>query len=139
MTFGNKRIALGQKNIKHNEWELIRFCNKLNTNVIGGASKLLNHFIKNYQPKEIISYADRRWSQGKLYLKLNFNFLKSSSPNYFYIIGNKRENRFKYRKDVLIKEGYDKNMTEEEIMLLRGINKIYDCGKLKFEIILQNL
>lgn len=39
MTFGISRF-------NHNEYELIRFCNKLNTNVIGAASKLLNHFIK---------------------------------------------------------------------------------------------
>ena len=57
---------------KENEYELVRFCNKLNTSVIGGADKLLQYFIRTYQPKEIISYADRRWSQGRLYDKLKF-------------------------------------------------------------------
>jgi hypothetical protein len=32
---------------KKDEWELNRFCNKLNTNVVGAASKLLSFFIKN--------------------------------------------------------------------------------------------
>lgn len=137
MTFGNKRIILGYKDTKSNEWELLRFCNKLNTTVIGGASKLLNYFIKTYQPKEIISYADRRWSQGKLYLNLGFNFVKTSTPNYFYVINNRREHRFKFRKDVLIREGYDSNLTEEEIMLNRGINRIYDCGTILYKLCLK--
>lgn len=135
MTFGSKRIALGQKNINNtNEWELIRFCNKLDTIVIGGASKLLQYFIKTYHPKEIISYADRRWSQGNMYKKLGFLFHKTSQPNYYYIINNKRENRFKYRKDILISEGFDKNKSEHEIMLERGIYKIYDCGTICFKM-----
>ena len=87
----------------------IDLCNKINANVIGGASKLLKHFIGTYQPKEIISYADRRWSTGNLYDKLGFSSDHNSNPNYFYIINNSREHRFKYRKDILIREGFDKN------------------------------
>ena len=63
-----------------------------------------------------------------MYDKLNFKHDHDSTPNYFYIIGDRRENRFKYRKDRLIKEGYDSNKTEHEIMLERGIYRIYDCG-----------
>ena len=69
-----------------NKYELIRFCNKINISVIGGASRLLKYFIKTYQPKEIISYADRSWSMGNLYEKLGFKFLYDTKPNYYYII-----------------------------------------------------
>jgi hypothetical protein len=109
-----------------------RFCNKLNTNVIGGASKLLKHFTRNYNPKEIISYADRRWSTGKLYDVLGFNFKHNSTPNYFYVVNDKREHRFKYRKDILVKQGYDKNLTEKQIMKNRNIYRIYDCGTITY-------
>ncbi len=125
MTFGKGRIIMGGNS---NQYELLRFCNKLNTTVIGGADKLLKYFIKTYQPKEIISYADRRWSQGDLYEKLGFNFIHNSKPNYFYINQNIREYRFKYRKNILVKEGYDINKTERDIMLERKIYRIYDCG-----------
>mgnify|MGYP000079248993 CR=1 FL=1 len=47
---------------------------------------VLKHFIKTYQPKEIISYADRRWSTGNLYDVLGFKFSHNSNPNYFYIV-----------------------------------------------------
>ena len=131
MTFGELRKSLGNSK-KEGSFELLRFCNKLNTNVIGGASKLLNYFEKSFDYKEIISYADRRWSKGDLYLKIGFDLISETKPNYFYIKSNKRENRFSYRKSILVKEGYDKKKTEKEIMKERGYNRIYDCGSLKF-------
>lgn len=131
MTFGNLRKSMGYCS-KEGSHEMLRFCNKLNMNVIGGADKLLQYFIKEYHPKEIISYADRRWSKGDLYQKLGFNFMHNSKPNYWYINDNKREYRFKYRKNVLVKEGYDINKTEHKIMLERKIYRIYDCGAMLF-------
>lgn len=118
---------------KHDGYELSRFCNKINTTIIGGASKLLKHFIKIYNPVEIISYADRRWSIGNLYEKLGFNKKHVNRPNYWYIVGKERQHRFKYRKDVLIKEGFDENLTEHEIMINRGIYRIYDCGTITYK------
>ena len=130
MTFGKGRIAMGG----HSEqYELSRFCNKLNTNIIGGASKLLKYFIKNYKPKEIISYADRRWSQGDLYQMLNFNYTHSSKPNYWYVVGDIRKHRFGFRKNKLVTAGFDLTKTEREIMLERGIYRIYDSGSMVFK------
>ena len=125
--FGAKRKSLGSKS-EEECYELLRFCNKLNTTVVGGASKLLKHFVKVHNPKEIISYCDRRWSQGNMYEKLGFKFDHVSQPNYYYVINGKRENRFKYRKSELIKQGFNKDKSEHEIMLERGIYRIYDCG-----------
>ena len=134
MTFGRKRINLGS--IKDENYELLRFCNKLNTSVVGGASKLLKHFIKtNNITSNIISYCDLRWSDGNLYEKLGFNFIHISKPNYFYIIKNKRENRFKFRKDILVKKyNCPIDMTEHEFMLLNKYYRIYDCGAILYEL-----
>ena len=132
MTFGKPRKNLG-RNSEENEYELLRFCNKLNTTVIGGASKLFNHFVKECNPTSVISYADRRWNTGQVYENMGFEFTHFSQPNYFYVIGQKRENRFKYRKDVLVREGFDSNKSEHEIMLERGIYRIYDCGCLCYK------
>lgn len=54
MTFGKSR-----ENKKY-EYELYRFCNKINTNIIGAFSKLLKYFEKKYEPKSLISYGNRR-------------------------------------------------------------------------------
>jgi hypothetical protein len=50
------------------------------------------------------------------------------------LVNDKRENRFNYRKDILIKEGFDKNKTEHDIMLERKLYRIYDCGSICFKI-----
>jgi len=131
MTFGSLRKSLGQSS-KTSEYELLRFCNILNCTVIGGASKLLNYFIKEHSPKSIISYADYSWSDGNVYEKLGFHKIGNTIPGYWYMIDGKREHRYKYNKQNLIKMGYDKNMTEKEIMKSLNIPRFYDCGNLKY-------
>ena len=134
MTFGNLRKNLGSTS-KENSYELLRFCNKINSNVIGGANKLYNYFLSNTNPLQILSYADRSWTsmtKESLYDKLGFKLVGETIPNYYYVKHNCRENRFNYRKDVLVKEGYDLNKTEREIMFDRGYNRIYDSGSLKY-------
>jgi hypothetical protein len=133
MTFGQKRKVMNSSS-QEGEYELLRFCNQKNLNVMGGASKLFKYFLKNYQPTEVISYADRSWSQGQLYKKLEFKYVSKTSPNYYYIIDGIRKHRFNYRKDKLIKEGHDPNKTEHEIMLNKSIYRIYDSGSLKFKL-----
>ena len=134
MTFGCLRRNLNAKNIE-GYFELLRFCNKLNTTVVGGASKLLKYFIKEVHPKSIISYADKRWSDGNLYKKLGFKYVHDSKPNYFYVINNHRENRFKYRKSELVKKyNCSEKMSEHEFCNIQGWYRIYDCETMKFEM-----
>ena len=116
-------------------WNL--FCFQLNINVIKSSNKLFKYFIKTYRPNSIISYSDNSWINDKennLYIDLGFKYIGETKPNYWYVITNlyMRNNKFNYRKDILIKEGYDKDKTEHEIMLERGIYRIYDCGNYKF-------
>ncbi len=133
MTFGNLRKNLGQKS-KENSYELLRFCNKLNTTVIGAPSKLFKYFIDKYKPNYIVSYADKMWSNNKnMYEKIGMRLSHESKPSYYYLVGDKRKNRFNYRKDKLIKYGFDPNLTEYEICKKLGIHRIYDCGTLKYE------
>ena len=126
MTFGKSRFK--------DEFEMIRFCNKLNMNVIGGASKLFQHFIKNHpEIHNIISFADRRWSIGNLYKKIGFTKEYNTPVNYYYVMDYFRKNRIEFQKHKLVAEGFDPNLSEHEIMLSRGIYRIYDCGNIKFK------
>jgi len=131
MTFGNLRKSLGQKSID-GSYELLRFCNKLNTSVVGGASKLFKYFINNYPVKQVISYSDNSRGVGNLYKNLGFEFIHESDPNYYYIINGIKQHRFNFRKDKLISEGYDPNKTEVEIMHDRNYFRIFDCGSKKW-------
>jgi len=132
MTIGSLRKSLGQKS-KEGTYEMLRFCNKLNTNVVGGASKIFKYFIKKYAPLEMISYADRSWSQGNLYEKLGFKLVHKTQPNYYYVIDGIRKHRFGFRKDVLVENGSDSLKSEHDIMLEKNIYRIYDSGQLKYK------
>lgn len=117
-------------------YTLNRFCNEQNTIVIGGANKLLNFFIKNLNPKEIITFADKRYSYGDLYYKLGFNKVKDVDESYYVFHKNEyiRKHRFFYNKKKLIQMGYDSNKTENEILKENNFLKIYDSGKIKFKL-----
>jgi hypothetical protein len=136
MTFGKLRKITGNTH-KEGHYELLRFCNKLNTNVIGGFSKIMKFFIKNYSPKEVLSYADRRYSLGYLYEKNGFTFVGNTPPNYWYLKYFKtREHRFKYRKSELKKllENFNPELSEWENMKNNKFTRIWDCGSKKYKI-----
>lgn len=132
MTFGKKRKIMNSIDENKNNWELLRFCNLLDTNVIGGASKLLKYFNKTYNPNEIISYANLDRSNGKLYEILGFRKLFDSPPNYWWVYGGRRYYRYNFRKDILVKYGFDKSKSENEIMNERGFYKLWNCGNSKW-------
>lgn len=134
MTFGKKRKSLGQSD-KEREYELLRFCNSLNIHVVGGASKIFSKFIKDYSPEVVISYQDNSWDTGELYKKIGFNLVQNQriSPGYWWCKGNIRFHRFNFRKDKLIKDGFDPEQTENQIMTKRGYFKLWDFGNLKWE------
>ncbi len=135
MSFGQLRKNLGSS-AKDGVYELYRFVTAKGYSVTGGASKLFKHFIKQFKPKQVVSYADRRWSiksERNLYERLDFKFDSFTEPTYFYVQGNKRINRFALRKDVLIKEyGCLPTQTEKEFTEQMGWPRIYDCGNLKY-------
>lgn len=131
MTFGKLRKSMGRNSIDGN-YELLRFCSKKNYNVIGSASKLLQYFIKNYNPIQIISYADRNWSNGNVYEKIGMKLVSKNLPGYFYVKDGIRYNRWNFRKDALVDKGYDKDKTENEIMTELGYKVLQDSGQLVY-------
>lgn len=137
ITFGKLRKVLGNKTTNDDEYELYRYCSR---NVIGGFSKLLKHFIKTHNPKKIITYANRNWSPSDdfcFYSNNGFNLVGVTKPNYSYTKRyDFREHRFNYRKDKLIKLGYNKSKTEEQIMFELGYDRIWDTGNIKYQILL---
>lgn len=140
MTFSTKRAFINYKNRdSKGEYELSRYAALKDCSVIGGAGKLMSHFIKNYNPSKIISYADRRWSNGNLYEKLGFKKMNAGTPNYWYFgKGNdyKRLHRFGFAKHTLEKKlaNFDSTLTEWENMQNHGWDRIWDCGSIKFEM-----
>lgn len=116
-------------------FELDRYATKYV--VIGGFNKLLEHFKKNFDWNKIITFADLRWHLGNVYINSGFEIESILSPDYSYIINNKRIHKFNFRKSLIEKKFpdlYDKNLSESENMKNIGILKVYDCGKIKFTL-----
>jgi len=131
MTFGSLRKTLGT-DAKEGHWEMMRFCSKLNTTVVGGASKLFSYFVTKYNPISVISYANRDWSNGNVYQKIGFQFVGTTEPGYFYAKGKRRFSRSQFTKHKLVSDGADKSKTESTIMKERGYMKVWDTGNLKY-------
>jgi len=114
---------------KKYEWEIIRFCNKINCTVVGGLSRLLKHFSK-LNTGSIITYVDARFGNGSGYLNAGFKLKGKSDPNYFYINNFQRESRIKYQKHKLKNKllFFDESFTEWENMQINGFDRVWDCG-----------
>ena len=133
MTFGKSRYN------KKIQYEMYRFCSKQGYQIIGGASKLLKYFIRKYSPKSIITYADRRYSDGSFYEKIGFKKLRASAPNYFYFKGHSGlMSRIQFQKHKLKDklDSFDPKLTEWENMQLNGYDRIWDCGNFVYVMML---
>lgn len=136
MTFGKTRMGIGKQEDGH---ELIRFASSCR--VAGGASKLLSHFIKTHRPTKIISYSDNEWSLGQLYKSLGFVLENKIKASYWYLKPKEERlmHRFNFSKQKLVKLGYNSSLTEREITKQMGLLKIWDCGKRRWVLELDNL
>lgn len=132
MTFNKSRYN------KNYEWELSRFCNLKGYTVVGGAERLLRHFIKNINPVSIVTYANRRYSNGNLYDTIGFRKLGISPPNHFYIKGGKSYSRNCFQKHLLKDklEFYNPDHTEVQNMLNNGYRILFDCGNISYGLII---
>lgn len=135
MTFCKSRFS------KQHEWELSRFTNDRGMTVVGGASRLLKAFIKAYAPKSIITYADARFSGGKLYNALGFQALRRSPPNYWYVKGDNKLSRYQAQKHLLpalLGSSFNPSLTEVANMHANKWYRVYDCGNYVFELQLKS-
>lgn len=129
MTFGKPRFN------KQYEYELLRFCCKANTTVVGAASKLFKCFIEKYKPLNIISYSNIAHTEGKLYSFLGFKQISISHPNYVWTRGEQVLTRYQCQRHKLIKQFPElKDLSETEIMTYLGYEKLEDAGNITWLI-----
>lgn len=141
MTFNEQRNMT--KSVE-GEYELSRYAVHQNYIIPGLASKMLKHFINEYKPPKIISFADRRWtpdSTNNLYTHIGFKISDIIKPRYFYynskIDRYKRFHKFVFGKTGLRKKYPDLDFTksEKELTTELGFERIWDCGLIKYELI----
>lgn len=130
-------MVIGTPRYSQSDYEILRYCNKLDITVVGGFSKILKHFSKENKGK-IVSYANRRWSNGKLYESTGFTKLRVSDPCYFYIKNNILHHRSRFMKHKLkdLLPEFDSKMSEVQNMYNSKYRRIWDCGNIVYEFTL---
>lgn len=116
--------AIGFRKPRQKKWkgyyEISRFACELDNVVVGGLSKLLKHYMRIYNNKKIMTYADRRFGEGLGYGKVGFDLVGDSGIDYWYSDGIQRFDRF------IIKT--DGEMTEREKAAEMKLYKVWGCG-----------
>ena len=138
LMYNNELVSIISFQKKKDHWEISRFCAKLNLSIIGGIERLWKHFLRNNEVVgKITVYGNRDYFTGKIYERLGFKLEKITEPSFWYIKnGNSNVlSRQQCQKHKLIKQGYDPNKTEHEIMLERGYFRCYNSGNYEFIIL----
>ena len=147
----DKLVAvMGFSNTNKSIYILNRFCVPDGIRVVGGASKLFKHAIKDLKTKncdEIISFSDNRYSEGNLYRKLGFTETNEIKPDYQYFrTDDEIFHKFRWRLAAIAnrlgpllsivddRTGETRLETEYEAMKRHGFHRIWDCGKKRWSI-----
>ena len=121
---------------KSYEWEIIRFASKRNYSVVGGASRLFTAFIRQYGPKNVMTYADLMTGTGGVYTALGMTQCGVTKPGYSWTKSGRVISRYcaqKKKLHVLLADKFDPSLSETTNMEQAGYYKLHDCGNAKFE------
>lgn len=140
MGFAPARSARGEP--APGVFELVRYA--ASHRVAGGGSKLLQAWVRSMrmdgtQWTSLVTYCDLAQFSGKLYTGMGFTLVKRSGPDYKIIKAGAdrrlhKSNVQKAKLKVLLGDKYDDNKTEAQMCAENYIYRIWDSGKLKFEL-----
>ena len=127
-TFSHPR-QITRDGMPYRSVELVRFANLRDCTVVGGLDKLLKAFVSDFQPDDIMTYADRDWSDGQSYEKLGFQRLELTEPQLFWLRPGEWVRYYPNR----LPDG----LTANE-MATKGYIRVYNAGSRKFVKIYRN-
>ena len=85
--------------------------------------------------RDIYSFSDIRMYTGQMYEACGFSRAYDTTPDYQYVIGDKRTHKSGYQKSRFQHDPkllYQEGLTELQLAELNEIYRIYDCGKTKW-------
>ena len=82
---------MNQMQSDYRSFELLRFCHKSDLAVIGGISKLIQAFVKDFNPQDIMTYSDKDWGGESSLQKIGFVIEGETAPQRFYIQNGQRK------------------------------------------------
>lgn len=106
--------------------DVVRFCEALSIQVVGGLSRLLEYVKEIYKPNFIRSSVDLRYADGSSYEELNFK-LESISLGWSWTNYKNTFNRLKCKANM-----DDRKLSQEDYTKELGWTKIYDAGQAKY-------
>lgn len=133
----NKIVAViaFKKENNNKTFNIVRYATS--DNVIGGFTKLLSYLEKHYDFEDFITFSDNCLSNGNLYKNSGFIQDYKIPPDYMYLIkGQRREHKFKYRKNKFKNDPnllFKEEMAERDLAILNNMLRIYDAGKIKWK------
>lgn len=149
-TFGNDRFS------NKYDYELLRECSKKDYYILGGKSKLLKAFIRDYDPYNIVSYCSlEEGFDGHSYIDCGFTLVRKQTGSYHYLYDNRVVSRNKMQKNSHYEELgkrcpihntlrsigkeyiYSSSKTEKEMTQEAGFIRVEEKGNLVFEMILK--
>lgn len=68
-----RRVQRGGSSKLQSSHELIRFCTRVDGQVVGGLTKLLKSFVRDIQPDDIVTVVDRDWGTASGWHQLGFD------------------------------------------------------------------
>ena len=121
-TFAQPRIQL-RNDLPHRSAELLRMASHIGTTVVGGLDKLLKTYLTNHPADDLMTYADRDWSDGASYRKLGFEQVGETPPQQFWL---RPEEGIRYAPGRLPAPITQSNAPEN------GYIPVYNTGSYKF-------
>lgn len=105
--------------------------------VRGGFSKILSVLKSTEGCKTIYTFSDNSVSDGSMYRMCGFRRVEDLRPDYSYVFRGKRVHKSNFRKDRFLKDErliYKEGLTEKELAMVNGLNRVYDYGKVRWEL-----
>jgi very-short-patch-repair endonuclease len=134
LTHDDMLVAVASFKKSGNDYILTRYATS--QHVIGGHSKAVSFFEKNYAYGTLVTFADTAFSDGNLYTTTGWTRDTELAPDYSYVVnGVERRHKFGYRKNRFKTDPalvYDESMTETELAVLNDLPRVYDAGKVRF-------
>ncbi|MCK9476956.1 MAG: hypothetical protein M0R46_13595 [Candidatus Muirbacterium halophilum] len=115
---GSELVSLAIFMKRSENYELLRFCNKLGVSIPKALDKIINYFINNYN-MNLTTIVDNSYRNSRLYEDIGFAYDKDVLCDFQYISKNVRVNK---------KELSKLNLQSGDLHRL-----IYDAGKIKYK------
>lgn len=151
--YGTAYASGGHADGTEKYWELNRYATKLHTSVVGGISRCVKAFMREHPDVHtLVSFADRRWTcpTRSAYSSSGFIETGRADPNYMYTDLDPvtpLHNKQYMRKAAIERRAitnpaspeakvFSWNKTELDMATELGWYRIYDAGKIRYEMTL---